>query len=578
MIIHHSMGARLLVVFSMTYPPLGYDPVSLSINGISFRARPLARCIQIKNNYLFHKLTLLTSFLGLPNRLLDEKAGQSSYNIFCNLIGWQDNASASKKAVNFISVPIVTTWHLVTIVPRVVVNLVKLMTELLPAAFCVFSNQGVKFTMRAMMGAGHPAEKIFATVGYLAATSIYYGFRTLHFIGRAITSPILGGDAAFRLGRKLGERIIGKQSISATAFSFCLGLAFSLLSGAITTLVYTTMLPISLKLVAANVAPLVISHAPHFLMAVAKCAYHVLAKPLAVIGNNGAQQVTPLYKAVGIATTSSALNGVSFIMSEAGNLINKGIGSLISMATNWWRKPIDSIQSQRQHDVEVSPVIDALGSTPLSTKSVISFLAERKSGKNMLDSYSTRRIIMAATRQTKKDDLDRRIENLADLLNTDLSLDDRKQICQEAHPIMLKMVASVWENKQIELGIQIASSEELIRMYRCDLKSKKKCDSAFFPNYDKYKNQLTVEINKESVFRDSLQQMLNESYQRSLLTLNMIISVFELKNASKENKQNADSSIQGNLKWLKEKVIALEIKVKKTSETPLQNNNLMLRN
>ena len=113
-------------LYTITYPPSGYSVVSGKLNKSLFLKG------SDDDDYLHHPLTLISSFIGLPNRKLGKRMPQSWLNLFYNFIGWQPNASLGKKIVNGISMPVVMICHLVVILPSFAKNIVKLATELLP--------------------------------------------------------------------------------------------------------------------------------------------------------------------------------------------------------------------------------------------------------------------------------------------------------------------------------------------------------------------------------------------------------------------------------------------------------------
>lgn len=90
-------------------------------------------------------LTKTTTFLGLPNRLLDGDDKQSGANIFKNLIGWQNNAPLWKKIANAILMPLVIATNLLLMPLELLRNIaIFLIRSLLynPGTFCDKKSRG----------------------------------------------------------------------------------------------------------------------------------------------------------------------------------------------------------------------------------------------------------------------------------------------------------------------------------------------------------------------------------------------------------------------------------------------------
>ena len=84
------------------------------------------------DEYRFHPLILMTSFLGWPNRVhMGEEI--SVWKMIKNLCGWEDFKSTGRNIFNILKMPVVLPFNLAMVAFTTARNIVKLVTEFLPA-------------------------------------------------------------------------------------------------------------------------------------------------------------------------------------------------------------------------------------------------------------------------------------------------------------------------------------------------------------------------------------------------------------------------------------------------------------
>ena len=257
-------------VFSRVYTTDSYNPFKNKFNARDEHGDIYQRH-QIMNDYSVEErvekrdeiikkysrsyITMLASFLGLPNECSFGQE-QSWYNIFVtNFLGWKEVMTEDRKKsaiawdvikniipMIFFYLPVNTLVALIQF-PR---NLLKLATEFLPlfvADLAAFA--GIRLKERAKDNAikngdpSHPMHALFR-VGYRGLQIfIMLPALALHFVGRAITSPVKGVICAMKDGLDLP----GSRSRVLGVF---LGIVLALLSAAITISVYAFLFPLIL--------------------------------------------------------------------------------------------------------------------------------------------------------------------------------------------------------------------------------------------------------------------------------------------------------------------------------------------
>lgn len=131
-------------------------------------------------NYLAQPLVMISSFLGLPNnRRLYKKL--SFLDILKNMIGWSVDHERNDQHVTagdvLKAIPFFLFFVTLSLI-RIVFNIAKLVTEFLPAL--------IEENCR-LLGARYRDSRLDTI-----ATAVYLFFNFLHFLGRAVTSPVKG--------------------------------------------------------------------------------------------------------------------------------------------------------------------------------------------------------------------------------------------------------------------------------------------------------------------------------------------------------------------------------------------------
>lgn len=177
--------------------------------------------------YLSHPITLATSLLGLPNRLLEEEKKQSFLNVFKNFIGWESKARTSKKILNLLKMPLVVSWHLIAMPFRIVHNVLKLSTEGLSRAFDKWG-EGFSSFLRRKREEGKLSFALYVSayvLGMLPIKFLSYCLDLLSFL----VSPIQRLQTL--------HAYAGKSKLAASVVIF------------FTMVMYTLFLPLLLKLI-----------------------------------------------------------------------------------------------------------------------------------------------------------------------------------------------------------------------------------------------------------------------------------------------------------------------------------------
>lgn len=258
-------------VYTRVYTPDSYNPINQKFNGESEEDilgkstdadhRRIVFTLHAHSHYSRSHITMLAAFLGLPNYREFGRA-QTWSNIGRNFLGWQtiDFKNKSKKAIAFAVAKnigrmlLVAPVNLLVSLIQIPRNLIKLVTEFLP------------LTCAMMLGFAlyHINEKI-KTLPYnkRLGLNIVYGFLWLlkmaalgiHFVGRALTSPVKGVLAAYQAGKDLngknrGGRFLGvvfaasSVCISIAVYAFLFPFIFTAASTAISTSFTANMLAV----------------------------------------------------------------------------------------------------------------------------------------------------------------------------------------------------------------------------------------------------------------------------------------------------------------------------------------------
>ena len=228
-------------------------------------------------------LTIATSFLGIPNRQLDKKQGQSWLNILKNFIGWDDQVSLGQKVVNGLLAPFVITLHLIAIPFMLALNIVKLVTEFLP----LFLSSKMLPDSLAILAQIQRKENIPGSrIAYFLflTVAILLNFIVGLFL-RALTSPVKTIQEQLR-------NVSESASIPGTIFQAVL---LVLMAAYIITM-YSVLLPLAWQFIAAYVLPFIATTFPSLLSnAAVVTASQFLAPALQALS----QTVVPVLTAMG---------------------------------------------------------------------------------------------------------------------------------------------------------------------------------------------------------------------------------------------------------------------------------------
>ncbi|MFC3908362.1 hypothetical protein ACFORL_04640 [Legionella dresdenensis] len=264
-----------------TYPADGVDDIKKTINGDEKR--------YIGNPYRVRFKTLLTSFLGLPNRQFDK---ESEPEILNNFMGWNPGHSRWK---NILTALFAIPLNVVITPSRLVVNLVKAVTELVPGLTYFALQALLLLTESAGKGLsrlfGKPGEIIGYVVLGLIQLLLYAAMAVTllaYTVGQAFTSPI-------EFIRGIYETVKGSNLAYKAIFMFAaVGLVMA---------VYGTAFAFAWPVVVTKILPGAIAQLPLF---------------VATLNNT---------------FTTGAI--VGFAVATVGPVLNK----LVTGFTSWWHKP-----------------------------------------------------------------------------------------------------------------------------------------------------------------------------------------------------------------------------------------------
>lgn len=122
---------------------------------------------------------IVSQFFGAPNNV--KRAGEGSTGAFKNLVGWQGYKSPWLRAANGLASVIILPANLLLAIPRLILNVAKLATEVLTT----FGVDGFKMLSNQL--ANGPGKRVALPALFDLVADL---FRLARFIGRAITSPV----------------------------------------------------------------------------------------------------------------------------------------------------------------------------------------------------------------------------------------------------------------------------------------------------------------------------------------------------------------------------------------------------
>ncbi len=290
----------LKTIWSLVYQPDGFD---------TFDKNYIKLATDTADSYLTHPLTRATSFLGLPNRCLNNEGQQSLSNILKNIAGWQEDESDVRRRENRIKTPLAVAWNLATAIPKLAINIAKIGTELLPGFACFLlmaRAEQAKVNMQNSKGLKSAAWGL----AYGAATVGSKLFQGIQFVGRAITSPVSGARKAWLLGNQIGGEGVGGKILGGVLAATSIALSAAAYAG--------------IAIAAAPVLiPVLVSHAP------------VIASAVSWIGSN---VVAPVLGAVGLSATPLAA-GLGAVGAAAGlylSTVAVGLSQGLDGLKEWW--------------------------------------------------------------------------------------------------------------------------------------------------------------------------------------------------------------------------------------------------
>lgn len=266
------------VLFGKTYPCDGFN----AIDDVHDQAYL---------EYMDHPLTMAMSFLGIPNRPLSADKKQSATNILKN-IGY-------------------APWGLLFFIPKLAINIVKLVTEFLPF-----------LAAHALRDISHDPKRSEIVRGLAIAGSLF--FDAIGIIGRCLTSPV----KSMRVGLKLGERLYGAYSTKAKV----VGGLLAALSLAVTVAAYVFLFPFVAHLIAPYVATLANTYLPPVVMN----AFLAVSPHLTMLG-------TAIETMLGVTLTPVA-TGIAVIIGLAAATIGTVANRVFDKAINWFFHGHESIQ------------------------------------------------------------------------------------------------------------------------------------------------------------------------------------------------------------------------------------------
>lgn len=185
--------------YLITYPPDGFDPIKLTYNG-----EPISNP-KILEDYYRDWITIITSFMRVPNQIPDGATKQSWNNIGNNLIGWQENKSEGRNWINRIKYLVAPIYNISVVAFNTTIRSpIKSVTELLTAYLSNICKIEALLTIGELRDERNSIPKkigygillCFESLGVVISESLF-------IIGQAITSPFKGIDYCYELGQKI---------------------------------------------------------------------------------------------------------------------------------------------------------------------------------------------------------------------------------------------------------------------------------------------------------------------------------------------------------------------------------------
>ena len=188
---------RFKKAFISTYLPSSFNTHTMRFNNV-----------ELKNmtdgvpaiGYAFRPITMISSFLSLPNQIHDIEEEPTWSNILRNFFGKEANKEFSP-----FDIPVGLFYFIVNTLIfaiNIIPNILKLGTELLPAFLEGLCASAIEKTSQKIKGSSTTYEKF--GYGFLLGLAVLGRgiFWLVAFAGKAITSPINAPEASFHLGKK----------------------------------------------------------------------------------------------------------------------------------------------------------------------------------------------------------------------------------------------------------------------------------------------------------------------------------------------------------------------------------------
>ncbi len=305
----------IISTYTLVYPPDGLDQITRELNN-----EKISLDTKRTNAFLYHPLTLITSFLGLPNGnptlYKNEAKVQSIGNLFWRFLSWDDE---DPRVINVLRAPFAASFHLLLIVPKLVVNIAKLVTEFVPTLgvqIFQIAAQATKAKLDAQRDEDQSHKSYPKIIGwgalYGAAKTMEFAFGVVNFVGRAITSPVPNIRGAWLSGETVGEWL-GEKFNAGERTTDVLKAVFSGVFASFTAMVtvgiYVGAAPVLGKLAFGTILP----YAPAAIGAAVKA-------------------VVPALALVGAAVLTSVIG------TEAAAGLKLATNKLVKRVTSWFRK------------------------------------------------------------------------------------------------------------------------------------------------------------------------------------------------------------------------------------------------
>lgn len=289
---------------------------------------------------------LIASFFGIPNRIrrrskerISESAPYNEFNgdpltlksVFYNFIDWpekdewQNNFDSKALNILFLVTKAVLygAWNLASILPALAKNIFKIGTEFIPSVLAETCRYGVE-TFYNMLRKPETslAKKVLLLPAIGLAALAYIPLKSVHIVGRAITSPITSIYAAYAFGGKVVDFFAGnKDKNRLVTQKRVLGVIFAALSVALTVAAYTIIFPLAIKAIATHVVP----QLPAAIIAIAEPIVTKLKPAFEAIGVGIHAIKASFFAAMGAV---SAHTGISIVIGAVLATIGTGLNLL----------------------------------------------------------------------------------------------------------------------------------------------------------------------------------------------------------------------------------------------------------